>query len=566
MIRNTLLGCGLICSAVGLTVGAAPAPAQETEGQVQRLHGVIHENQTWSGRVVITDDLTIQEAIVTIAAGTVVEFAQKSPQQYPKLVVGASDSAGGHLELQGTADRPIIFRTVPNANPGSIVVNVRSRIVAPRKSGEAGGGLPEAARLPNDVNWQHVRFEDLGHIAPRLHEGQSARVPEPAIAFNLIGDAHTLSLVDCTFDRATRVEVRAGDGARITIVGNRFAQSKDRVDVEVFGGTGQTPLGPVAIARNTLTAALAVHAAPASIVDNLLVGPEAAIVVDDDDSLATRIAGNYVHNTTTEDEGRYCLNCQNPAAAIEENILRGGTNCVWNGSRKMSGNVLIAAPRLNSKLVKTAKTHQLVQALPAGAVFERNLLLGPAFSLLMPQPSPIARQPDKTPDPVIVRHNLFDGFSDSNRAIHLNPLGRGSVSVSVVNNVFLRMKTLVYDEARTDTALARADYNAVAPPAQRPFEQVEIRGAKLGSPGWSAKDVTAADVAGLRLTAPPAQPPPDFDADVLAGKVTVASLRQRLFNAYRPLPESPLVRAGDPTGAADPKTPPTIGPLEPSGR
>lgn len=341
---------------------------------------------------------------------------------------------------------------------------------------------------------------------------------------------------------------------------------------------------------NLASAVISVNGA-ADVGENILIGPSAAIVVRASLALGspvgfvaggstslvqesfpapaeTKIRGNYIHNTTAEDDGHYCLNCEDPGALIDGNILRGGTACVLNGSKRMNGNVFIAAAHLNSKYVKNAHTHQLVGALPAGATFERNLLLGPGYSMLVPQPAALAKNAEPAQSPIIVRRNLFDGFSESNRAIHLNTPGRSSAPVAVLNNIFLRVTTLVYDEGKTENTLTFEDYNAIAPPPARPFDQVEIAGVKMGGAGWGAKDVRLPDVASMRLVALPKDPPGDFDADISAKKVSVSQLRRRLFDTYRPQAGSPLVRAGrgdsESEEASGPR--PTIGPSEPADK
>ena len=271
-------------------------------------------------------------------------------------------------------------------------------------------------------------------------------------------------------------------------------------------------------------------------------------------SAQTRIVGNFIHNTTPKDDGRYCLDCENPDALIENNILRGATSCVLNGSRRMSGNVLIAAPNLDNPLSPAAKTHQLVAALPPGAVFEKNLLLGPAYTLLIPQPrltAPRTAPKASAGSEIIIRHNLFDGFRSTGRAIHLGRPDRGVAPVRAVNNVFLRCRAIVVNDGRSGgTARHVFSGNAAAPPP---------RAAAAGNEAAIDEGlvITAPDVRGLKLSAPPADRIEDFDGDLRTGRRTVADIRQRLFEAYRPRAGSPLV--GGEGGA---KRPP-FGPFEP---
>jgi hypothetical protein len=556
-----------------LAAGAPPALAQPDQpadqppaGEIQRLHGVIDKDQTWSGSILITGDVTIQDATITISPGTTIEFAQAEPQIHPTLTVGTAASATGELKVLGTAQQPVTFRTREGTNAGRLVVNIRSKLIAnqPRSLGTKPTTQPSA--VPNDVTWRYVRFDNLGY-SKTTRGGLKAAVVEPAASFNAIGGGHTLQISDCTFIGCTRLEIRAADAAKVTVAGNRFSDEKEKTAIEVIANelTGQAE--SVLVTGNFAAAAISISGS-ADIAENILIGLSAAIILRNDSAAGTKIQGNYVHNTTSDDDGRYCLNCENPNALIDGNILRGGTACVLNGSKRMSNNALIAAAHLDSKYVKNARTHQLVAALPAGATFERNLLLGPAYSMLAPQPAALTKDAEPAKGPTIIRHNLFDGFSDSNRAIHVNNAGRGSAPIAVLNNAFLRMQTLVYDEGNTDNTLTYEDYNALAPAPDRPFEQVKIAGIKPGSAGWGASDVRLADVASLQLAAVPKEPPADFDAELSAGKTGVAQLRRRLFDAYRPLPSSPLVKAGRGDGGTEGVSGarPTIGPSEPGDK
>jgi len=566
-LQSSICNRQFLCLFMLLSVLAGPPPVvigQPTTPAVQRLRGIIDQDQTWSGLILITDDLLIQDATVTITAGTTVEFAYKSPGHHPTLTVGSADRSGGYLKLLGTGEKPVTFRTRPDTNPGRLVINVRSRIVPAEAGASDPLKLTPSEYTPSDVTWQHVRFEDLGYSLTRQSGEREARLAEPAVTFNMIGAAHTLGVVSCTFENTTRLLVRAADGARITITANRFDRPKQRASLEIFGHEGAAPAGAITITRNSLAAGIRLNAATATIANNVLIGPDAAIVIQEDDSSETQITENYIHNTTQEDDGHYCLKCGNPNALIKGNIFRGGSYCVYYGSRRMSGNVFIAASSLSGRLVKKARTHQLVHALPPGATFERNLLLGPAYSLLMPQPHEWLHREEKATNPTIVQHNLFDGFSDSNRAVHLNPLGRTQVPVAVLNNLFLRVPSLVYDEGKTGTALTYADHNAVAPPAPRAFDQIKISGLNRGDPGWGANDVQCSDVASLGLAAPFRRPVPNYDAEIQARKISVGRLREQLFSAYRPMPHSSLVRAGRPHSVAGTDTPPSIGPSEPT--
>ncbi len=524
--------------------------------RVRRIRGVIDTNQIWSGTIVITDDVTIDEATVTVDAGTIVEFAVSRPGHDPVLTIGGPDTARGEMKLLASPDRPVVFRTRPGTHAGRLVVNVRPRIETPAPESRHPTTLPAATRRPANVHWEHTRFENLGVVQSRRLLGKAVTVARPCLTFHVLGGAHTLSLAHCNFVGSTRVGISAADGARITLTENRFTNPRERLGLDVAGTPGQPPPGEVVIARNTLPVAIRVSDAPVRLTGNRLIGDEAALIVTGTAG-PVRIDGNYIHNTTKDDDGSYCLNCQDPEADIEDNILRGGTACVLNGSRHMSGNVLIGAASLSSTVSRGAKTHQLVATLPDGALFERNLLLGPAYALLGPEPSTAptsqSAQPPKMPG-VRIRHNLFDGFAASHRAIHLGRPGRITTAVEISGNVFLRLDTIVFVENTTPRrAVLRLVANAAAPAPAHVIARVGAR----GPDDRTGLSVVAPEVASLYLEGLPPSRVPDFDDDVLSGRMTVRELRLRLFASYRPRAGSPLIGAGD--------TRSTLGPTEPAG-
>ncbi len=557
MLSRHVGACACLCL-TWLTWHPATAIAQPATdgGGVQRLSGIIDADQTWSGKVVITDNMTIEGAMVTVEAGTVIEFAQARPGGHPLLLVGSATGSGGLLKIQGTADRPIIVRTHAQTNRGRIVVNVRSRIVTERSAKPGKFQVQTSESRPNDVAWRHVRFENLGcAMAPRRGK-PAAKVVEPAVRFNVIGDAHKLSLSYCVFDACMRLEIFAGDDAEITVANNRFISEAERVAMTVQGDRGGKPARMLNVAKNVSSSALSVGGSAARVTENMLIGLEACLVMTEGMMAETVVAGNYIHNTATEDDGRYCVDCRNTEMRFIGNIVRGGTTCVLNGSRWMSGNVFIGAGKLISPHVRKARTHQLVQSLPMGAVFEDNLLLGPAYSLLVPQPSALGRPAGSEEDareaeaPTVVRHNVFDGFSECNRTIHLNSLGRERGTVAVWNNLFLRVETMIYNEGNTQDTLRYADFNAVAPTPHKAFNNVRVFGIKQGTDGWAGNDLVFDRVTALGLRGIPESPLPDYSDDVLAGKLTITQLRRSLFDAYRPTEKSPLCGAGRSAGRA----------------
>ena len=69
-----------------------------------------------------------------------------------------------------------------------------------------------------------------------------------------------------------------------------------------------------------------------TVTGNVLIGANAAIAIKPRTAIDAVIEGNYVHNTTADDSGRHCLDCRNPAVRVVDNVFRGGSVCVLNGT------------------------------------------------------------------------------------------------------------------------------------------------------------------------------------------------------------------------------------------
>ena len=562
-------GTRMSCSCVAFRVAmlavfllAVPiTQAQQNPRNAQRLRGIIDRDQTWSGHVIITDDLQILGATVRVQPGTLVEFAQAVLGGHPTLTVGSEHRDRGELILLSTSKRPITFRSRPDTNPGRLTVYLRGRMVsALAPTNKLGQAPAPPERRPADLTWRHVRFERLGYPHRSRRGAENARRHEPAVTINLIGTSHTVKILDCDFDASTRVRIRADDDCRITIDGNHFRDCAERVALEIDGTSIKKSAGAVTVSKNRLAAVLSLMSVPALIRDNILIGRRASMVVRDPTDRPCEVIGNYIHNSTKDDDGRYCFDTDAPETIIRNNIFRGGTACVLNGSRKMHGNVFIGAPDLASQLVKKSRTHQLVGALPASSIFSYNLLIGPAHALLIPHPVRSKARQGSEVRPTRIERNVFDGLGDSHRAIHINPIGRLDAQLYIAGNLFLRVPTLIYDESPTNATVVYTDANAFTLPPDRAFGKVTVGNIKRGETGWSSRDIHRKDVAGFGLSATPPSHLPDFDADLQSGNVSIAHLRQRLFERYRPRPDSPLVGAGP---LHDGKRQ-SIGPLEPA--
>lgn len=540
-----------------LVIGGAVVHAEAP--QPQRLRGIIDRDAVWSGHILITDNLSILGATVTIRPGTLIEFAHAVPGSHPTLTVGSAEDERGELIPRATRGEPVTIRSRPGTNTGRVLIYVRNRFAVSAPPTPDDQGEPRPRRLPADVDWRFVRFENLGTPS---QNGRGAGTHEPAVTFILIGSSHTVRIDSCEFTNSTRLRVRADDDARITVENNRFRDSRDRVALELSGTRIKKRLGRLTAVNNRASAGFVLERTPARIERNILIGRDAFIAIRQHTPSAGTIAGNYVHNTTDRDDGRYCLDTDDPETRIENNIFRGGTTCVLNGSRWMTGNVFIAAPNLTSKIVKQSRTHQLVGALPAGAVFRRNLLIGPAHSMLVPQPLRTRSGPTTSNGPTLVEHNIFDGLDRANRAIQVNPIGRLPVQLSVANNLFLRVASLLHDASRGSATVIYADHNACAPLSARTFDRVKVGGLRPGEPGWAAADIRRDAVAALRLAGEPFGRAAGLDAEIESGRRTVEQLRRELFDRYRPRAGSPLVGAGRETDGRRP----SIGASEPAAQ
>lgn len=604
--------CGAACVIAGALIGAATgsrpgahaaervqAVSGQGSGGVLRVRGTIDRDQTWRGTVLLTEDVTLDGATVTVEPGTVIEFHDSRPQSKIKLTVGGTERSGGRLELAGTADRPIVVRTTPNGARGQIVVHVMNQVVA-EDSGRAGAPLsprpatappgsprtPTSARSivrPGVLDWRSVRFEGLGHARTDRAGFRSIRdrpvsIVDSAVEIRTGEGNQRVSLSDCVFEACHRVSIRVGAGARVEAAGNRFRAAAERVCLEISAAEGPGAAATVRVQGNHADAALVCSNIGCILEENVLIGPHASVLVrrvaSGERASAVRpaptgaiegaiVRNNYVRCTAPDDDGHYCLSSEDPDALIEGNVLAGGTTPVLRGSRRMRGNVILGTASLKSATVRDAKTHQLVASLPAGSVFENNLLIGPAYALLIPHEmagigspiadgAPPASRPSLADDPpvTVVRGNVFDGIGASSRALQLNALGRGAARVEAYDNLFLRLPTLAFDDTGGDSTLVYFDHNAAAPPPVRAFDRAAVAGRKQGAPGWSAAEKSVADVAALGLSGPIGDPP-DLDAAAPTGGASVADVRARLLRPYLPTAESPLVGAGRPSASGE---------------
>jgi hypothetical protein len=427
----------LVCTASCLCVVAPKAHAQ---AQAVEVPALVDRDTTWQGLLRITHDVTISDATVRVAPGSVIEFAPDGSSPARIILNGGHGSFTGLL-LEGTEEMPITVTTVADGPPASI-------IVPPTSGRRVQQGEPPA--LPHgSLVATHTVFKRLGDASFTVGTKEQRR---PAIHLQLIPQSDTLSLVDCRFENCGPILANfVGQECRATIQRCRFRESRAPTAVELYG----TGVGEKVLSGNFADAGFRILASSASLTDNVLVGEHAALVVEAPEGSGCELRDNYVHNTTDQDLARFCLTCTDPQAAVTGNLLRGGTWVVQNGTRQMQGNVLVGkAGLLSPKLGVNTTTHQLISAIPDHAEISANMLLGPAYSHLVTSAG--CREP-------VIRNNVFDGGGVSARGVHLNALANEKVRARIERNVFAGFRrAAIYDEAHLPESVASCRGNVFA--------------------------------------------------------------------------------------------------------
>jgi len=423
---------------------AAGAQGQTPPTQVG---GRIERDTIWRGQVSVIEDLIISHATLHVEPGTVVTFAPTGVAP-ARIILHGTRGKPTRLELAGTEQSPIVVTTAADHPRGSIVVPMASD--RPWKESDSmaipHGGLTAS----------YTTFERLGDR--RISTGPKPQ-PRPAIHLQLVNPTNRLELSTCRFRSCGPLLVNfVSDECQATVNDCTFEDSLDDMAIELYG-SGR---GAKVLRGNRADAAFRVLLGTAQLADNLLIGPQACLLVTAPADSGVAIRGNYVHNTTDQDTGQFCLRCTDPEAVIEDNVLAGATWVVQSGSKKMTGNVLVGQAGLFSqKLGITTTTHQLISTLPEGAEVTDNVLLGPTYAHLATSRG--------CRNPVICR-NIFDGGGVSGRGVHLNALASEKVQAHIENNVFVGFKrAVIYDEAGLPESVASCHGNVFAD-SERLFE------------------------------------------------------------------------------------------------
>ncbi len=494
----------------------ACATALGQNAGAMRVSGPITEDATWRGMVFITGDVQIASGTVTVEAGSTIEFVAGSTDSNPLLAVGTADK-GGRLLLKGTKEAPVTLRSRSGMKPGCVRVFV-----------QAGQGVEWANVLIDGLGYRtNVKLDD--RLTGNRKPGEQNSVV-PAVSITAETGKTQVRLESVSFRRCARLSLRVGAETVGGVKACAFEDGMERVDVEISSLVG----GIYTILGSRFSGVLDVTGCGVHAEGNIFTGPRAALAVNSATTPASRIIENYIHNSTTADDGSYCLKCADGAAEIRDNVFRGGTYVVLDGSRSMTGNVLVSGGRLSSRVSKAAKTHYVVADLPGGAKFERNVLIGPAYALLATQAAGTGETaPGAAREQMTIRQNVFDGLGDTSQAIRLNVGARERLEASIIENTFLRLPTLVMDEAKMDGTIAAIDRNIIAPKPARPWEGVMIAGKQLGPTDFGTGDRVFASVSELGVAGLPSGLPEDWDAALLAGRTSIEQIREKVRTAYR---------------------------------
>lgn len=547
MIRSIVVVVYVLLLCAGSVRSAQPE-------EVRRLRGIIDKDETWSGTILITDNLSIVGATVRVAPGTIIEFAGGNPNRRPVLTVGAepnptrlaqgvqteSNVAPGRLEMEGTGDRPIIVRTAAGSGSGRIVVTVRSVVPPARlEAGKIAQSAP-ATPEPDRLDWQHVRFERLGNSEQRREMSRDVEFWQPGVQVLIREGGHGVILEHCEFRECAHLLVQTDEACEVLIRACRFDKSADPSSVKLQSLDENIAARSIQFVENFAAGMLTVGAGPCQVSQNRFIGESAGVAVRAEAAGEISVVSNYAHCTDASDKGRYVLTVEQPDAIVRDNVLIGGAYVIYQGARVMKGNVLIAAQRLSDDKGGKARTRRLIASLPSGAILENNLLIGPALALIGPQRS--LRQPrgnaeelDKftgAPARTSIRNNAFDGFDHQSRVMQLGlPRSEGG-AVEFFNNLVVRCGVMVADSTMKSDAVIYADFNAIVGGPPKLFQGAVVSGLKPDEDGWSKND-RRFDSADEVLIATMPDTVADFDEKIMDGTMTIEVARRRYRDAYQ---------------------------------
>lgn len=483
---------------------------------------VIHQDQAWSGQITITRTVRIIGATVRVEAGSTIRFASASGGPAAIELVGedltSARSRPASLRLEGTADKPVTVETPSSQPPGRITASPR-----------AGASIVA----------HHTVFRRLGQ--PR-----SAHRAEPALSLALNSERNDLWLADCRFEDCGPVHAEfIGTGATADIRRCTFERTVGPASLELIG----TGTGIRVVCDNVADAAFHVECGQLLLADNVLIGPSAAIDASSPTAENVTIRQNYVHCTTTRDEGRYATHAAGLDIRLVDNVLIGGTYVIERAPRSVIGNILIGVAGLEPSFTGTGlqitdatretTTHYLLTNLAPDAEVSDNLFLGPAYA---------AVALDRASTRPYIHHNLFDGWNQARRAIDFNPLRLSAPSEAlqarVTHNVFTRYSASpIVDSTRRKGTLSVCESNLLTAPIDRdddvPADMPEDSSSIRAVGGFEELKLNRAASTQTTL---------ELDERVRRREITVERLRQMWISAYTPAPDSPMLLHPEPVG------------------
>lgn len=541
----------LTCTGVLICMGTLARGADAPPPDALRVRGILDRDTLWSGHVLITDDTSVLGATLTIAAGTFIEFAAAPNRaRGPTLTIGSQTGLPGWLTITSTHDRPIVIRTREGRPNGALVIHARSLDQRRRaaEDDENSFGLEIA----------HFAFEGLGSA------------DRPAVELILNDPDNSVEVYDCTFDQCGRFRVVTIGPALVDFSHNRMTRPAGAVALEfdrtarsVAAATrrpwlAQSDESSLTIHENQIAGVIRCVGVPIEIRDNVLIGASAGVLLEGDSDGRAVLQNNYVHRTSQRvSDGGSCLDCRDPSANILNNVFRGGSVVVARGSRFMSNNVMIAAMELTSEQGRRVPAGAIVDELPPGAIFQHNILLGPAGTMLrIRQPSAailIDNRAGKRDDDgvTIIRNNTFDGGAVGSRGIVL----ADASSCEVYDNVFSSTFPAVVDETLGAAKIRVLDFNARDAAAERAYRKVRLPdGATPGTRDVQIAPGAFANRSGLW------QNLGELEKSLAGGQIGAATAYVRIRSRFAPPAGSPVIAAGRPDERGARRT---IGAMEP---
>ncbi|MBX3395935.1 MAG: right-handed parallel beta-helix repeat-containing protein [Phycisphaerae bacterium] len=511
----------------------------DRDGSARRIRGLIHQDQTWSGRILIIGDTQIIGAVVDIEPGTEILFAGAEPGHNPVLTVGSAEEKHGSIRLAPDEARPVYFGVAEHAQPGAIIVY----LPPPPPNDSAAGSR---------FRWRGVRFTGVGfERADRKGATKTASQRVPAITVNCAENGTTVELDDCRFTDGSGVLIRAGADSRIKITDCELA-AVDATSLTISRTARPDFAGKIDIRDNNLNSGIMLDGVNGEIVGNTIAGDSASLLITSRIGTGSRIEDNLLNRRCAATPGTYALSVNSPASTITNNIIIGAETCVLAGPRTMMGNIIMAQPPAAHSFDQP-RSRKLVASLPQGARFEKNYLIGPTGAMLAPWPM---RSPGADSEPerrrTTIKNNVFDGAGNTAWAVELDAAGR-PVPIAIENNLFMRLENIVINKSGGPIDDFTAGFNAFYPPPRRKYDRFDPAETEPGNGDHAFKSIMD-----LGLANRTESDDREFRANELARQAKLlqdndrAGFRRHIVERYRPGKNSPLMGAGRPgSGSAN---------------